>query len=287
MDSVGLKHVTRDTVDQLCLKITTSWPRTGREIPSETGAKRPQNADAPDTQEQKKSKQGGAAGHALSNALVVDGESEAEGQGAESLVDDAVPHHTQATASMSSEGGGSAATAALSGAREERIRDKRKLEGEELSVPTDGKTRKTGPEKTESGADGEGLEDVTEQVPVSLHVPEVMQDVGGGGATLEYQDVGGGGATLEYHALDQTIWARLEFEDGHIVPLKNSVSTSFYIGREPSPPEHYHRFYHEDDDLCRRVSAKHCHILRLDTGFFSSCISRLTRVLLILMKYVN
>jgi hypothetical protein len=146
-------------------------------------------------------------------------------------------------------------------------------------VDRHGKTRKPGSENTESGADGEGLEDVTEQVPVSLHVPEVMQDVGGGGATLEYQDVGGGGATLEHHALDQTIWAHLEFEDGHIVPLKNSVSTSFYIGRETSPPEHYHRFYHKDDDLCRRVSAKHCHILRLDTGFFSSCISRLTRVL--------
>jgi hypothetical protein len=81
---------------------------------------------------------------------------------------------------MSSEGGGSAATAALSEEREERNRDKRKYEGEERSVPKDGKTRKTGPEKTESGADGEGLEDVTEQVPVSLHVPEVMamQDVG-------------------------------------------------------------------------------------------------------------
>jgi hypothetical protein len=30
--------VTRDTVDELCLRITTSWPRTRREIPSETGA---------------------------------------------------------------------------------------------------------------------------------------------------------------------------------------------------------------------------------------------------------
>jgi hypothetical protein len=28
MDSVGLKHVKRDTVDELCLKITTCWPRT-------------------------------------------------------------------------------------------------------------------------------------------------------------------------------------------------------------------------------------------------------------------
>ena len=62
--------------------------------------------------------------------------------------------------------------------------------------------RKTGPEHTESVADGEGLEDVTEEVPVSLHVPEVMamQDVDGGGATLEYQDVGGGGAMLDYYA---------------------------------------------------------------------------------------
>ena len=149
--------------------------------------------------------------------------------------------------------------------------------------------RKTGPEHTESVADGEGLEDVTEEVPVSLHVPELMamQDVGGGGATLEYQDVGGGGATLDYYALDQTIWAHLEFEDGQKVPLKNSVSTSFYIGREPSVNEHHHQFLHEADNVWRRVSAKHCHILRLDTGFFSSCISRLTRVLLIIMKYVN
>jgi len=64
MDSVGLKHVTRDTVDELCLKITTSWPHTRREIPSETGAKRPQDADAPNTQEQKKSKKGEAVGDA-------------------------------------------------------------------------------------------------------------------------------------------------------------------------------------------------------------------------------
>ena len=51
MDSVGLKHVTRDTVDDLCKEITTSWPRTRREIPSQTGAKRLLAADAPDTQE--------------------------------------------------------------------------------------------------------------------------------------------------------------------------------------------------------------------------------------------
>ncbi len=208
MDSVGLKHVTRDTADQLCLKITTNWPHSSRVIPSQTGAKRPQIADAPDTQERK---------------------------------------------------------------------TRRKYEGEELSVHKDGKTRKAGPENTESGADGEGLEDVTGEVPVSLHVPEVKA----------MQDVGGGGAKLDYHALDQTIWAHLEFEDGHIVPLKNSVSTSFYIGREPSANEHHHQFLHEADNVWRRVSAKHCHILRLDTGFFSSCISCLTCVLLILMKYVN
>ena len=52
MDSVGLKHVTRDTVDDLCKKITASWPRTRREIkPSQTSAKRLQTADALDTQE--------------------------------------------------------------------------------------------------------------------------------------------------------------------------------------------------------------------------------------------
>jgi hypothetical protein len=109
------------------------------------------------------------------------------------------------------------------------------------------------------------------------------------------QHVGGGvgGAhmtseTLEYPTVDQTtIWAHLEFEDGQIVPLENSVSTSFYIGREPSPHEHHHRFYHEDDILCRRVSRAHCQILRLDTGSFSSYVLSLNIVLLILMKYVN
>ena len=35
-DSVGLKHVKRDKVDDLCKKITTSWPRTRREIPSQS-----------------------------------------------------------------------------------------------------------------------------------------------------------------------------------------------------------------------------------------------------------
>ena len=147
MDSVGLKHVTRDRVDHLCHQITTSWPRTRREIPSKKAVKRSQSADAPETQEQKKSKAGGAVDDALSNALVVDGESETEGEGAESSVDDAAPCHIQAKASVSSGGGGSAATVALSGAREERIRDTRKHGGEELLVPNDGKTRKTGPRK--------------------------------------------------------------------------------------------------------------------------------------------
>jgi hypothetical protein len=147
MDSVGLKHVTRDTVDHLCNQITTSWPRTRREMPSKKAVKRSQPADAPETQEQKKSKAGEAVDDALSNALVVDGESEAEGQGVESSVADAAPRHMQAKASMSSGGGGSAATAALSGEREERIKNKRKHGGEELLVPNDGKTRKTGPAK--------------------------------------------------------------------------------------------------------------------------------------------
>jgi hypothetical protein len=70
MDSVGLKHVTRDTVDDICKKITTSWPRTRREIkPSQTSAKRLQTADAADTQEKKKSKAGGAVADAPSNAV--------------------------------------------------------------------------------------------------------------------------------------------------------------------------------------------------------------------------
>ncbi len=109
MDSVGLKHVTRDTVDQLCLKITTSWPRTGRGIPSETGAKRPQNADAPDTQEQKTSRTGEAVDDAPSNELVLDGESEAEG--AKGSVDTSAPRHMQSKVSVSSGGGGSALSA--------------------------------------------------------------------------------------------------------------------------------------------------------------------------------
>ena len=86
---------------------------------------------------------------------------------------------------------------------------------------------------------------------------------------------------------EQTKWAHLEFEDGQTVPIENSVSTSFYIGREPSANQHQHQFFHTADNVWRRVSAKHCHILRLDTGSFASCIFRLTRVLLSLMKYVN
>ena len=227
MDTVGLKHVTRDRVDHLCLKIRTFWPRTRREMPSKKAVKRSQSADAPETQEQKKSKAGGAVDDALSNALVVDGESEAKGQGVESSVADAAPRHMQAKASVSSGEGGSAATAALSGEREERIRDTRSV-------------------------------------------------------TRDYYS----SVTLEYGDVDQTIWAHLEFEDGQIVPLKNSISTSFYIGRESSN-EHHHQFLHQVDNVRLRVSGKHCHILRLDAGSFSSCISRLTRLLLILMKYVN
>ena len=226
MDSVGLKHVTRDTVDELCLKITTSWPRTRREIPSQN---------------------------------------------------DAAPGHMQTKPSVSSGGGGNAATAALSGAREERIRDKRKHEGEELSVPNDGKTRKTGPESTESRADGEGLKDATEEVPVSPHGTKVTV----------MQDVGGGGATLEYHSLDKAMWAHLEFEDGQIVPLKNSVSTSFHIGTIPSAHEHYHQFYHEDVNICGSISQAHCHIVRLETGSFPSFVWPLNRVLLVFINCVN
>jgi hypothetical protein len=59
MDSVGLKHVRRDTVDHLCQKITTCWPRTRREIPSQTGVKRLQAVDAHDSQKQKKNKMSG------------------------------------------------------------------------------------------------------------------------------------------------------------------------------------------------------------------------------------
>ncbi len=166
-------------------------------------------------------------------------------------------------------GGGSAETAALSRAREARIGDKRKIEGEELL--NDEKTRKN----VGSSSSSAHLTSSTLEYPTVDH-----------SATLEYPAVDHS-ATLEYPAVDPTIWAHLEFEDGQIVPLKNSVSTSFYIGREPSTHEHYHRFYHEDDKLCRRISRAHCHILRLDTGSFSFYIFSLNCVLLILMKYVN
>ncbi len=127
-------------------------------------------------------------------------------------------------------GGGSAATAELSGGREEKNLDKRKHGGGELLAPNDGKTRKTGPESTESGDDGEGLEDVTE---------------------------------------DQTIWAHLEFEDGQIVPLKNSVSTSaqdpFVIGRDEKVVHHVARdeCVNENGKGCR-ISGRHCNIRRLE-----------------------
>jgi hypothetical protein len=234
MDSVGLKHVTRDTVDDLCKKITTSWPRTRREIkPSQTGAKRLQTADAPDAQVKKKSKAGGAVDDAVSNVLVVDGES--GGEGAESSVDDAAPRHMQAKASVSSERGGSSETAALSGEREERFRDKKKHEGEALLVPDDGKTRKTGPKCTEAGADGQGYQ--IPDVPISS-------------------------------AVDQTIWAHLEFEDGQIVPLKNlstSAQDPFVIGRDEKVVHHVARdeYVNENGKGCR-ISGRHCNIRRLD-----------------------
>ncbi len=111
--------------------------------------------------------------------------------------------------------------------------------------------------------------------------PHVGGGVGGAHMTSE---------TLEWHDVDQTIWAHLEFEDGHKVPLKNSVSTSFYIGREPSTDEHYHEVsvpVTQDDKQYDRISRAHCHILRLDTGSFASCIFLLIRAIHILMKYVN
>ena len=109
MDSVGLKHVTRDTVDQLCLKITTNWPHSSRVIPSQTGAKRPQIADAPDTQERKTSRRGEAVDDVPSNELVVDGESEAEG--AKGSVNTSAPRHMQSKVFLSSGAGGSALSA--------------------------------------------------------------------------------------------------------------------------------------------------------------------------------
>ena len=56
----------------------TNWPHNSRVIPSQTGAKRPQDADAPATQEQKKSKKGEAVGDAPLDAVGLeqsDGES--------------------------------------------------------------------------------------------------------------------------------------------------------------------------------------------------------------------
>jgi hypothetical protein len=56
---------------------------------------------------------------------------------------------------------------------------------------------------------------------------------------------------------EQTKWTHLEFEDGQTVPIKNSVSTSFYVGPEPSANQHRHQFCHTTDNVWRRVSAKH------------------------------
>ena len=117
MDSVGLKHVTRDTVDELCLKITTNWPRTRREIPSQTGAKRLPTADALDTQEQKRSKTEGGAGDAPSDAVCLE-QSGGESTGTAAQV---LPHFSagegdraaaaSASASASEEAGSGAGTA--------------------------------------------------------------------------------------------------------------------------------------------------------------------------------
>ncbi len=111
MDSVGLKHVTRDTVDELCLKITTSWPRTGRGIPSETGAKRLPTADAPDSQEQKRSKTGGAVDDAPSNAVGL----EQSGGESNSAAAQVLPHVSGAG------GDGAAAASASASASEEAV----------------------------------------------------------------------------------------------------------------------------------------------------------------------
>ncbi len=108
-----------------------------------------------------------------------------------------------------------------------------------------------------------------------LLVPTVGKEREAGPENREARADGGGSE-------EQTKWAHLEFEDGQkIVPLKNSVSTSFYIGRQPSTHEHYHQFHHEDDNLCLHISRAHCHILRLDTGSFSSYNLSLDLVLLI------
>ncbi len=110
MDSVGLKHVTRDTVDDLCKKITTSWPRTRQEIPSETGAKRLLTANAPDSQEQNKSKTGGAVGDAPSNAV----ELEQSGGESTSAAAQVLPHVS------AGEGDGAAAASASVSAADKR-----------------------------------------------------------------------------------------------------------------------------------------------------------------------
>ena len=111
MDSVGLKHVTRDTVDELCRKITTSWPRTRRGILSETGAKRLPTADAPDTQEQKKSKTEGVVGDAPSNAVGLE-QSGVESTGTAAQV---LPHIS------AGEGDGAVAGSASVSAPDERV----------------------------------------------------------------------------------------------------------------------------------------------------------------------
>jgi hypothetical protein len=80
----------------------------------EKGLKRALGTGAPAT---KKSRTGALVGDTSSNALVVDDDSEAEG--AERSLDAAAPRHMQSESSVSSGGGRSAATAALSGARHE------------------------------------------------------------------------------------------------------------------------------------------------------------------------
>jgi hypothetical protein len=67
-------------------------------------------------------------------------------------------------------------------------------------------------------------------------------------------------------------WALLEFEDGKTVNLKNSVSTSFYIGRARTTAEYYYQFDREDNNAWRSISEAHCHIQRLEKGSFSSRI---------------
>jgi len=56
MKKVGLRPGSRDTVDHLRQQITTSWPRTPREIHSEKSEKRAREADTPANQEQKGNK---------------------------------------------------------------------------------------------------------------------------------------------------------------------------------------------------------------------------------------